>query len=399
MTSHSEDSAVYLEDLDTPKSSQKSETSVTAPVSNGAPLAKKDASKNPSLKRQATLDAMFSQKTSSEPSAKKLRLDASTSSLSTLNGLQKLNSIPFSLKAFRDSLNEEQSTLLQLECQTLGKSWFKVLKDEIKKPYFIALKRFLWKEGLRSINDSVKPLTVYPSPADIYRWSNTPLGRVKVVIIGQDPYPGRGQAQGLCFSVPLGVAVPGSLLNIYAEIKAEYPDFVPPRHGCVHTLSHVSVIPAYSSGRWTLSIQISNLSAWASNGVLMLNTCLSVQPGNPGSHSGKGWEQFTDKVVDVVNKYGGANLPSGGGVGRGVVFMAWGAFAQERVAKLDKTKHLILTSAHPSPRAAHRGFLGNGHFRAANEWLEKKYGAEGKVDWCRLDVPSATSDGSPKPSQ
>jgi len=194
---------------------------------------------------------------------------------------------------------------------------------------------------------------------NIYAWSNTPLGKVKVVIIGQDPYHGPGQAHGLCFSVPPGAAIPPSLRNIYAEIKAEYPEFDPPKHG--------------------------HLTPWADNGVLMLNTCLTVRAAQAGSHSNKGWEEFTDKVVDIVDKYGGANLGAENfGYGRGVVFLAWGSWAAKRVAKLSKTKHLILTSAHPSPFSAHRGFLGNGHFKAANDWLEKKYGQDSKVDWCSL---------------
>jgi len=130
-----------------------------------------------------------------------------------------------------------------------------------------------------------------------------------------------------------------------------------------------------------------NLTAWAANGVLLLNTCLTVRAGDAGSHAGKGWEQFTDKVVDAVDRYGGASLAGGaalGGRGRGIVFLAWGAWAAKRVAKLDKKKHLILASAHPSPLSAHKGFLGNGHFKKANEWLEAKYGRDGCVDWCTL---------------
>jgi len=245
----------------------------------------------------------------------------------------------------------------------MGLSWLKLLKDEIKKPYFISLKRFLWEEGVTSAD--VKNLKIFPSPRNIYAWSRTPVGKLKVVIIGQDPYHGPGQAHGLCFSVPPGIAVPPSLRNIYAEIKAEYPEFTPPKHG--------------------------NLTAWADNGVLLLNTCLTVRAGNAGSHSGKGWEEFTDKVVDAVDKYGGANLTSIGssvkaGYGRGVVFLAWGGWAAKRVAKLDKKKHLILTSAHPSPLSASKGFLGNGHFKKANDWLEQRYGPDAMVNWCSLDA-------------
>jgi len=164
---------------------------------------------------------------------------------------------------------------------------------------------------------------------------------------------------GLCFSVPHGITVPPSLRNIYAEIKAEYDGFVPPKHG--------------------------NLIAWAKAGVLMLNTCLTVRPHAAGSHKDKGWEQFTDRVIEVVDRYGGANLGDKSGFGRGVVFLAWGSWAAKRVAKLSKTKHLILSSAHPSPLSASRGFFGNGHFRKANDWLEARYGPDGRVDWCLLD--------------
>ncbi|KZS92509.1 uracil-DNA glycosylase [Sistotremastrum niveocremeum HHB9708] len=267
------------------------------------------------------------------------------------------NSIPFSLSAFRESLTEDQKRLLALECDTIGKSWLKVLTEELKKPYFIQLKEFLWQEGVRDASHLTPK--VFPPAKDIYAWSNSPLGKVKVVIIGQDPYHGKGQAHGLCFSVAKGVQIPPSLKNIYKEIQAEYPEFKQPNHG--------------------------NLMAWATNGVLLLNTCLTVKAHEANSHSMKGWENFTDKIIQLVDQYGGANL-NNRGVGQGVVFMAWGAPAAKRVAKLDKKKHLILTSAHPSPLSAHRGFLGNGHFRKANEWLEGKYGVEATVDWCNLDV-------------
>ncbi|KAH7884670.1 uracil-DNA glycosylase-like protein [Phlebopus sp. FC_14] len=361
-----EERVVYLEDIENTISTTSSQEngSATPSASQEQTVVNAPAVSN---KRQRTLMDMFAgpqgshSSKSAEPAAKKPKLAVSTPVTSRL---QRLNSIPFSLPQFIESIPEEDRHLLKLECECMGKSWLKLLKDEIKKPYFIALKQFLWDEGVHDPDDSVKSLKVYPSPRNIYSWSNTPLGKVKVVIVGQDPYHGPNQAHGLCFSVPKGVAVPPSLRNIYAEIKSEYPEFQPPKHG--------------------------NLTAWAENGVLMLNTCLTVKANTPGSHSGKGWEQFTDKVVDVVDRYGGANLTSGGdsdvsGIGRGVVFLAWGAWAAKRVAKVNKTKHLILTSAHPSPFSANKGFLGNGHFKAANDWLEKKYGPEGKVNWCQLD--------------
>ncbi|KAI0925887.1 hypothetical protein AcV5_008497 [Taiwanofungus camphoratus] len=362
---------VYLEDLEgeTKKDREDAKAALNASedAATGATAMSKVEAKvtvnkvkqsgTTAMKRQRSLIDMFSGAPSkSGPTSKKIKVAGSSSSL------QSLNSIPFSLSSYQETLTDEEKKLLALECETMGKSWLKLLKDEIRKPYFLQLKRFLSEAGVKGPNDNVKSLKVYPSPKNIYSWSNlTPLGRVKVVIIGQDPYHGPGQAHGLCFSVPPGIPIPPSLRNIYAEIKAEYSEFEAPKHG--------------------------NLTAWAENGVLLLNTCLTVKAGDAGSHSGKGWEEFTDKVVDVVDRYGGANLANSsgaGGRGRGIVFLAWGAWAAKRVAKLDKHKHLILTSAHPSPFSANRGFLGNGHFKKANDWLEQKYGQDGCVDWCKL---------------
>ncbi|CAL1716841.1 unnamed protein product [Somion occarium] len=361
---------VYLEDLEIPKDTPKdpvekenSQSSVDSTQSENVTVTvekAKPAAAIKGTKRQRTLMDMFTPAPAAQ-NTKKLKLDRSGSSSSLTartaatgsgqaNGMQSLNSIPFSLSSYQNSLSDEERQLLTLECETMGKSWLKLLKDEIRKPYFIKLKRFLWEEGVKGANDSAKSLKIYPSPGNIYSWSNlTPLGRVKVVVIGQDPYHGPGQAHGLSFSVPKGMAIPPSLRNIYTEIKSEYPAFEIPKHG--------------------------NLTSWAENGVLLLNTCLTVKAGSPGSHSGKGWEEFTDKVIDVVDKYGGANLSANGsamnGRGRGIVFLAWGSWAAKRVSKLSKQKHLILYSAHPSPLSAHRGFFGNGHFKQANEWLEQ----------------------------
>lgn len=351
---------VYLEDIQPEFGSSRKKPENTSPSSSQT-----TASSTVTKKRQLTLQDMFSGSQCSEPSSKKIKLTSSVTSTASLSsGVTKLNSIAFSLPEFQASLTEEENRLLGLECELLGKSWLKLLKDEIRQPYFIALKRFLWTEGVKGAHETPSP-RVYPPTRNIYSWSNTPLGRVKVVIIGQDPYHGQGQAHGLCFSVPKGTAVPPSLRNIYKELQAEYPDFTPPKHG--------------------------NLTAWADNGVLMLNACLTVRAGSPASHSNKGWEEFTDKVVDIVDQYGGANLAASDGSqesigrGRGIVFLAWGAFAAKRVAKLSKQKHLILTSTHPSPFSANKGFLGCGHFKRANEWLEERYGKDGTVDWCALE--------------
>ncbi|KAG5351575.1 hypothetical protein C0989_005791 [Termitomyces sp. Mn162] len=375
-------STVYLEDVETNVNDTRSvetrqeDRPPSSPAPSSTPSLTKFANASQgsgsNIKRQRTLVDMFtgSQGKSSltdEPSVKKLKLTPSGSSMSSSSsiksdglkifGLQKLNSIPFSMSEYLETLTDDQKRLLRLECEVMGKSWLKLLKDEIKKPYFIALKQFLWDEGVRGPDDSSAKLKIYPAPKNIYAWSNTPLGKVKVVILGQDPYYQRGQAHGLCFSVPTGVVVPPSLRNIYIELREEYPEFEIPNHG--------------------------NLTAWALNGVLMLNTCLTVRAGEAGSHLNRGWEEFTDRVVNIVDKYGGANLPTVGagsnsaGIGRGVVFLAWGAPAGKRVAKLDK---------HPSPKSVDRGFRGNNHFKLANAWLEKRYGPEGQVDWCNLDV-------------
>ncbi|KAF8802542.1 uracil-DNA glycosylase [Phlegmacium glaucopus] len=349
---------VYLEDID-PTCKPKRERS------DDDPQAESSSTITPSpAKRQRTLAEMFSgaqSKTCTKSTSLKgltlsnVASDTSSATRPKVSGLVKLNSIPFSMTAYLESLSDEEKPLLELECEVMGKSWIKVLKDEIKKPYFLKLKQFLWNEGVRTSesNDTPAKVKIFPPPKNIYTWSNTPLGKIKVVILGQ----------GLCFSVPVGVAIPPSLKNIYAEIKAEYPEFNIPNHG--------------------------NLSNWAENGVLMLNTCLTVRQGNSNSHADKGWETFTDYVIQMVDKYGGSNLPSreasgGSGFGRGVVFLAWGTHASKRVAKLDKIKHLILKSAHPSPFSANKGFLGNGHFKLANQWLEQKYGMDGRIDWCAL---------------
>ncbi|KAF8342122.1 uracil-DNA glycosylase [Cantharellus anzutake] len=283
-----------------------------------------------------------------------------------IGGVTPFNAIPLNLDTFTTSLDEEEKRLLSLECATMGRTWLKVLTSEIRKPYFIQLKRFLWSEGVEGSSDqSKKSPKIFPPPKDIYNWSRaTELGKLKVVIIGQDPYHGPGQAHGLCFSVRKGVQVPPSLKNMYQEIASNYPGFEPPKHG--------------------------DLTSWAQQGVLLINSSLTVRAGAPASHANKGWELFTDTVISLIDKYGGRQglgslSKTNGGIGRGVVFLAWGAPAGKRVAKLDKKKHLILTSAHPSPLSVHRGFFGNGHFKKANDWLQSKYGVESVIDWCKLD--------------
>ncbi|KAF8756527.1 Uracil-DNA glycosylase [Rhizoctonia solani] len=275
----------------------------------------------------------------------------SAGSKRTVNGVTALKYIPFSMDNFIAGLNDEQKKLLQLECETLNKVWFKVLQDELTKPYFIKLKQFLWEEGIK--DPETLCTKIYPPAKDIYSWSRcTPLGRVKVVIIGQDPYHGPNKLTVYAFpSVRVYKFLLPYATQMYKEIKSTYPSFEPPKHGY--------------------------LTSWANQGVLLLNTSLTVRASQAGSHAGKGWETFTDAVVKAVDKYGGASLSGSNGVGR-----VWCLWLGVRGLK----KHHILTSAHPSPLSASKGFLGNGHFKKANDWLEQRYGIDSTIDWCSLDV-------------
>ncbi|ERF69461.1 hypothetical protein EPUS_07276 [Endocarpon pusillum Z07020] len=248
-------------------------------------------------------------------------------------------------------LTPEQRTLLKLEIDTLDESWLAHLKDEILTPSFLNLKRFLKSE----IESGKK---VFPPLEEIYSWSRyTPLPSVRAVILGQDPYHNHNQAHGLCFSVRPPTEAPPSLKNIYLALANDYPSFTPPPR------------------------KLGLLTPWAEQGVLMLNTCLTVRAHEPASHKDKGWERFTQKVIDTVAKTRT----------RGVVFLAWGYPAQLRCKGLGTTgKHLVLQSPHPSPLSAYKGFLTCGHFKKTNEWLKERYGDEGVIDW-NLDQPKPTA--------
>ncbi|KAF3907760.1 hypothetical protein AA313_de0209826 [Arthrobotrys entomopaga] len=250
---------------------------------------------------------------------------------------------PFDKQKWAAGLPADKRELLKLEIDTLDATWLAVLKDALLEPSFLKLKAFL--------KDEFKANKVYPPANEVYSWSRlTPFDKVKVVILGQDPYHGPKQAHGLSFSVKPPTKAPPSLKNIFAALENDYPSFRPPAQG---------------GGL---------LTPWAERGVLMLNTCLTVQPSNANSHAGRGWEQFTQKVIDVVSQKRT----------KGVVFMAWGKPAQGRVAKVNKMTHLILQSCHPSPLAAFKGpvfFRDGHHFKQCNEWLQKKYGDDGPVDW------------------
>lgn len=212
----------------------------------------------------------------------------------------------------------------------IDESWKEVLHDEFNKQYFLDLKQFL-------INEK-KKYKIYPPGNLIFNaFNKTPFNKLKVVIIGQDPYHGYGQAHGLCFSVPKGIKIPPSLVNIYKELSQEKElNFNIPNHG--------------------------NLEKWATQGVLLLNTTLSVRANTPTSHKGKGWETFTDAVIKIISDKK-----------ENIVFLLWGGFAKTKEKLIDTKKHYILKSVHPSPLSANRGsWFGNNHFVLVNKFLESK---------------------------
>lgn len=212
--------------------------------------------------------------------------------------------------------------------------WLPVVEEETKKEYYKKLYTFLKDEYSHHI--------IYPKSDDILSALHlTPLSRVKVVILGQDPYHEPGQAEGLSFSVPKGEKIPPSLQNIYKELQAELGLNIP---------------------------ETGSLRKWARQGVLLLNTLLTVRAHEAFSHKGRGWEYFTDALIRAVNKED-----------RPIVYLLWGKAARDKKEMLSNPKHLILESAHPSPLSAHRGFMGNGHFKRANEFLIAN-GVE-PIDW------------------
>ncbi len=218
---------------------------------------------------------------------------------------------------------------------TLHESWKTPLQGEFDAPYMAALKKFL-------VAERDKGKRIFPKGSEWFHALDvTPLEQVRMVILGQDPYHGEGQAHGLCFSVKPGVRPPPSLINIYKEMKTDL-GLEPPSHG--------------------------NLEAWAKRGVLLLNAVLTVEAGLAASHQGKGWERFTDAVIRLVN-----DQP------RPVVFILWGAYAQRKAAFVDRQRHMVIASAHPSPLSAHNGFFGSRPFSKANEFLIAH--GQDPIDW------------------
>ena len=230
----------------------------------------------------------------------------------------------------------------------LESSWKSRLQDEFRQPYMDQLRAFLLQRKRQGA-------VIYPPGPMIFNALNsTPFEQVKVVILGQDPYHGPGQAHGLCFSVPDGVPIPPSLANIYAEIEQD------------------TGLKSPGSG---------NLRRWAVQGVLLLNAVLTVERGRAGAHQGKGWERFTDRVVKALND------------GRdGLVFMLWGSYAMKKGAAIDRARHLVLTAPHPSPLSAHRGFFGCRHFTRANRYLQE-HGRK-PIDWTGDGGAGYSRDGS-----
>lgn len=216
----------------------------------------------------------------------------------------------------------------------IEESWKRVLADEFSQPYFAAIKAFLLQE--KQAGKTIYP----PGPLIFNAFNQTPFDQVKVVILGQDPYHNPGEAMGLSFSVPKGVRVPPSLQNIYKEIQSSL-GIAAPAHG--------------------------DLTAWAQQGVLLLNAMLTVQARTPASHQKIGWQNFTDAVIRHLSAEK-----------EGVVFMLWGNFARQKKALIDQSKHYVLEAAHPSPLAGN-AFQGCGHFAAANEILEKQ--GKAPIDW------------------
>ena len=225
----------------------------------------------------------------------------------------------------------------------LDASWKQRVGDYLQQPQMLALSAFLREE-------KAKGKRIFPPGPQLFAALDaTPFDATRVVILGQDPYHGPGQAHGLCFSVLPGVEVPPSLRNIFKEIERDL-GLARPAHGC--------------------------LRAWSSQGVLLLNSVLTVEAGQAGSHQGKGWEGFTDHVIETLDRER-----------EGLVFMLWGSYAQAKGKIIDARRHCVLRAPHPSPLSAHRGFMGCGHFSAANRWLAGRGLAP--INWSLPPLPAA----------
>lgn len=242
----------------------------------------------------------------------------------------------FNMFADEQGDKEPVQAAIELSASLLPKDWQDLLKDEFNQPYMMSLQSFLMAE-----QDQGK--TIYPPADQIFTALNlTPVNNVKVVILGQDPYHGPSQAHGLSFSVPAAISkLPPSLKNIYKELYADLG------------------IPVATSG---------DLTRWARQGVLLLNAMLTVEAKNAGSHQKRGWEEFTNRIIQLLSERCD-----------GLVFVLWGAYAQKKSALIDDGKHLVLKGIHPSPLSAHRGFFGSRPFSLINQYLSNN--SKGEIDW------------------
>ncbi|XP_072177327.1 uracil-DNA glycosylase-like [Diadema setosum] len=273
------------------------------------------------------------------PSPKKIKDDSNASPSScNLSPEQKERMLKKREEAIMKLKAKENLPSIKNAPEGFSHSWAKALSAEFSKPYFIKLQEFVASER--------RGHTIYPPANQVFTWTQMcPIKDVKVVILGQDPYHGPGQAHGLCFSVRTGIRPPPSLENMFKCLEKDIPGFKHPGHG--------------------------NLTGWAKQGVLLLNAVLTVRASNANSHKDRGWETFTTAVISWLN----ANLS-------GVVFLLWGSYAQKKCSFINSKKHHVLKAVHPSPLSAHRGFFDCQHFSKTNELLKKS--GKKPIDWTRL---------------
>jgi len=309
-------------------------TSFFQPVAKTASMATGDEN-SPNLANQVTSGKRKNDNNLEQSTPAKKRNPSSESQVSVpLSPEQKARCQENKVKAQLLLLCKELPVLTP----NIGHSWFSALSEKFGQDWFGQLSRFVTKDRQEH--------TVYPEQKEVWEWTTrTSIEQVRVVILGQDPYHGPGQAHGLCFSVKPGVPPPPSLVNIYKELEADIEGFTRPSHGC--------------------------LAGWADQGVLLLNSVLTVRKGQANSHKDRGWEKLTDAVISWISK----NMS-------GVVFLLWGSPAHKKALMVDKSKHHLLKSVHPSPLSAYRGFLGCKHFSQCNKLLE----SQGKkaIDWTNL---------------
>ncbi|KAG0670282.1 uracil DNA glycosylase [Maudiozyma exigua] len=299
-------------------------------------------------RKRVTIEDFFSKKVKNVSPSKSIVTKSAVTKKEATESTSSSNDTDVKIKSdFVDNLTDMQRNMLQLEIDTMDPTWFNHVSEEFTKPYFLAIKAFLRSEA-------AKKATIFPPEKDIYSWSRlTPFPKVRVVIIGQDPYHNFNQAHGLAFSVKKPTPAPPSLKNIYKELANNYSDFV-------------------------VDNKQGDLTNWSKQGVLLLNTALTVRAHNANSHAKCGWNVFTKRVVELLIEDRETN-------GSNLVFMLWGNNAiklVEDLMKRHKPKNdnmLVLKSVHPSPLSASRGFFNNNHFKKINEWLSEK--GERMIDW------------------